>query len=107
MGKPLRVDGRVVGEIVDEHYNTESFFSTHRKPAHFFKKYNGFGFSESIIAELLERKVKHIRLIYEGGRRTKVYVITPEHVMLRGKTYTHDGDTQYVVPVKDFDKVIE
>ena len=107
MGEIVSLDRRPIGEIVKEDYHDKLYFVKHRVPRHYFKIFGGFGFSLSVIDRLIEKGVEEIRLIYHGETQTKVFKITPENVLNKGKPYFNQpDDKQFIVNENDFDEVV-
>jgi hypothetical protein len=55
-------NGRVLGEVISESYFTS------RSVNHFFKKFNGFGLSDDVVAELYELGVRYVVIEYHGRK---------------------------------------
>jgi len=86
----------LVGHIIRGKYRTV------RRPEHFFKKFQGFGISESVLSALEKAGVEDILLIYQGKRGDQLYKqkVAEYRDPLKSKAYTYQGDKQRILPIK-------
>ena len=68
MIREIKFFGKPVGRVINGVYIVD------KTPAHFMRKFNGFGLSSSIIeVDLLPKGVRTIRMIYAGKMGTQVF----------------------------------
>lgn len=76
-------------------------YVTHRRPEHFFKKFQGFAISTTELETCHANHVHWILILYtktDGGQVP--YRIELDKLRFFD-TYTHEGDIQKVIPVKE------
>lgn len=103
-------DGKAVGRIV-----TEKTYIVEKTKAHFMRKYQGFGISQSIIDGLALAGVKTVRINYHRGTdetgetgKTKVYEAELSQFVFSEKLWNNLGnDLQRFVSLKDMREVKE
>lgn len=94
MSKPILFKGKKIGEVEGETY------TTHRKPEHFFRKFQVFGFSEKLLYYLVASGITNIKIIYHG-KKMYTYRTTIAEVFGCGQVH-HDGnDKQFIMPVNE------
>jgi predicted nucleotidyltransferase len=92
--------GDVVGVI------QKNVFTTHRKPEHFMRIYQGFGISESILKELKSKGADVIIIIYTGKLGVKKYATTLLKFEESDKEFIfEDYDKQKFVSVRDMEQI--
>ena len=77
------------------------YYVVHREQSHFFKKYNGFGFNEAKVLELIGRGVKLARLFYHGSV-TRVYLVSLTTIRDKGFRYQSLGFEPQLVLGRSF-----
>ena len=93
----LKIGNTVVGEI------RENTYITYRKPEHFFKLFQGFGISTSVLEELICQDISDIVIVYLGeeNRRFKSCV---RDFYKKGNVYTHDHDRQFILATEHMEE---
>ena len=96
----IRINGecqeRVIGHLRD--YHGVKAFITHRRPQHWFKKFQGFGFNKGLIEELVGSGVGCILLVYHGWRGTIKYLVSARTVLEHGVlVHYRPFEPQYVI----------
>ena len=93
--------GKVVG-----HLRQDRTFVTHRRPLHFFRKFQGFGLSYGVIRQLRSKGCLLICLIYKNNDgEDSIYFSTPETIIDKGIRWTDkEMDRQLILPVKEWQK---
>lgn len=90
--------------------NSNNIYVTHRKPNHFFNKYNGLGLSLCILENLLYNNIKKIVFLYkaEWGQPVIILYTTPTLFKKHGIKYYYESgqEVQLILPLKYF-KVIK
>lgn len=89
-----------VGEIKNGIYFTVRKFKT------FFIKFQGFGISEEILKELVEKEVSEIRIIYFGKEGRRVYKSCVRDFFHYGSAYTDGTDKQRILAIKKMEMEI-
>lgn len=73
-----------------------------RKPKHYFRKYQGFGFNKELIQLMIKRNVKVIQLDYHSKNSVKKHFVNPKTVLKKGIEYNHkDFEPQLIIKEKD------
>lgn len=79
-------------------------YVTHRKKEHFFKKYQGFGISNSELEMAYNKRVYWILIMYHREDGTSIpYRIKMEDVKYL-QDYNNVGDAQKIFPLKMMEK---
>jgi len=87
--------------LINYQHNMGTVYVTHRRPEHFFKKFQGFGISYSELEICFSKRVFWIMFIYYGKNGTTIpYRIKLEDLVYM-EEYNNDGDKQKVVSVRD------
>lgn len=79
-------------------------YSTNRNENHFFKKYQGFGISESELEICKKHGIKKIRIRYCGRKKNIIYEVPFKYTEYFEKySYEKDGviDRQVILPTKE------
>lgn len=99
--KPIYKYGSLIGMI-----RTDRVYITFRNKDHWFKKYNGFGISFSVLDELKNYDVVLIKIIYTKQDNTQeVYITELNKFFEEGLVYCDNGDFQRILNIKHFKKV--
>lgn len=86
-------------------YESRRYF-THRRPEHFFKKYQGFGISLTELEICYNERVDHILIKYHGTKKNILYKIPLQYLQYMQK-YNNNGDEQIIIPIKEMSVVGE
>ena len=100
--KQIYVGEKFVGLI-----KTDRTYVTIRNKNHFFRKYNGFGISSSVLSELRRYDVKLIKIIYNKIDGTdELYIVTIDDFYNNSLYYKDKGlDYQRILPLNKFKKI--
>jgi hypothetical protein len=100
--KPIFKNGSLIGLI-----RKDRVYISHRNKNHWFRKYNGFGISASVLEELRKYEVQLIKIVYTKTDKTQeVYITQLTNFYEKGIIYK-DGfnDYQRILNIKEFKKV--
>lgn len=75
-------------------------YFTHRRPEHYFKKYQGFGISTTEIEIAKNEGCTHIIIKYHGRKKNILYKIKMNYLQYM-KKYDFNGDEQIILPEKE------
>lgn len=79
------------------------FYMT-RKPIHFFRKHQGFGFNKELV-DTFGDEIDYFIIKYEG-KELNFFKVSPIKVMAWGKLTKEEGfEEQYIVPINYMEKV--
>lgn len=81
-------------------------YFTHRKPEHFFRKYQGFGISITEVEMAKLNHCTHIIIKYHGKRKNILYRILIKYLEFL-EIYNFKDDKQYILPVKEMEIIGE
>lgn len=97
--KPVTFFGKQVGYIT-----RDKRFIGFRRPEHYFIKFQGFGMSTALIAQLKKEEVHTVTIIYTKKDATQSKLTTPINKFYElGEKYTDkENDTQLILGVKHF-----
>lgn len=79
-------------------------YFTHRRPEHFFKKFQGFGISLTEVEICFNEHVDHILIKYWGKQENIFYKIKLSYLKYM-KRYDNNGDEQIILPIKEMEVV--
>lgn len=93
--------GKMVGTLKDDRV-----YITHRNKNHFFRIYQGFGMSSSILEDLHKLNCRKIVIIYDRVDETQeIYESTPEQFIEEGIIWKDlDLDFQKILPISKLRK---
>lgn len=104
----------VTKTMYQEYYNKEkkrigyvkdSVYITERTPMHFFRVFQGFGISLSVIDDLIKNNIEKIEIIYLSPNGTKRYRTSPLKFKESTLSFTFDvDDIQKIVKVKEMEE---
>lgn len=66
----LNKDGKQIGSLVEDNQGT-TYYMSPRRPAHYFIKFNGFGIDKALMRWLLNERIIHILIRYDGKKGRK------------------------------------
>lgn len=96
MIRDICINGKKIGEI------SEKTFITWRKSEHYFKKYQGFAISTSVINTLLKSSVNRLVIHYTGVKYDEMFIVSLDDFIEYGKEYLDTSmgfdDYQVVCP---------
>lgn len=99
---PFKKEGtiRTPHGTINYTHNMGTVYITHRRPEHFFKKFQGFGISITEIDVCKQENVYWLLFIYHNAKgEEKPYRIKLSETQYL-ETYTYEGDEQIIIPVK-------
>ena len=100
MSEPIKVsvngEIKTVGRIKD---NLLAIFPR-KKSKHFFRKFNGWGISKSILKRLSRDNIKYIGI--KEQEENQNFLITLQKFIDNGHPYTHCNDPQLITNVNKF-----
>lgn len=97
----FKLKGKLIGTL-----KKDGVYVSFRTPEHYFRKYNGFGISTSILINLKRAGCKKILIIYQETPETQIkYSTYPNRFLEKGIIYK-DGkrDYQRILPLTYFNK---
>jgi hypothetical protein len=106
----IKLDGEHVDRNLGWFSKDGKTFYTTRKPQHWFKIFQGFGFNSGLLEDLIDKGVEMIVLFYKkfNGKNwvnEHVYHITPWKAMTEGTEYrAEDFEPQIIVKKTSFDE---
>ena len=90
-------DGKKLGRLND------NIYVTFREPRHFFRIFNGFGISESVLRSL-PSDVDTLQFHYYKDKKTTIYQ-TSVAKMITSNTWIDNGDFQYVMDINEMEVI--
>ena len=88
------------GEIID------GVYVSHRKPEHFFRKFQGFGIDEWILDVLRDKGINDILIVYHGMKGITRFDFTLQQYLESPYEWDFEGETQIIVNI-NYDKQIQ
>lgn len=91
--------------IINYRHKLGRIYTTHRRPEHYFKKYQGFAISNTEIEVIKEALVEWIIIIYHNDKKEqKVMRINTKYIRYM-EEYNNNGDVQKIFPEKELEKL--
>jgi hypothetical protein len=90
--REVSFNGRVVGELLDG----RTFVTERDSTRHFFRKFGGYGVSESLLKRLRFEGVEVIEFVVDGIQRYRTSI---ERMLSEGAVWFDGGDQQRVMSV--------
>ena len=84
--------GQIAGYV-----NFDTYYTQKDSTKHLFKKFQGYGISETILSQLKDKGVRTIQILEVDTNKT--YRIAVENFEKSKKSYTFEGDVQKFVSV--------
>lgn len=88
---------------INYYHEMGSSYVTHRKKEHFFKKYQGFGISESEIRIAKMKRLYWIMILYHKDNKTNIPYRIELNKTKYFEKYNNEGDMQIIIPIKEME----
>lgn len=75
-------------------------YVTERRPEHYFKKYQGFGISDTELEKARKEGAKTIIIKYHTKTKTIIYMTNINNQNMKQK-YTNGEDEQTIIPISE------
>lgn len=98
---PIKIMDKVVGVL-----RPDRVFITYRTDLHFFRKYNGFGLSYSVLKKILDLNCRKVIILWEKDNGTTEKLQTyPKRFIEEGELWK-DGERDYqrILPIHKLQK---
>lgn len=92
--------GKVVGILRED-----KTYISRRNEKHYFRKFQGFGISYSVIEKLLNMRCSKVIIIYEKNNKEEKYETSLFNFINYGETWKDlEGDFQKILPLSEFNQ---
>lgn len=89
--------------VINYQHNMGTVYVTHRRKEHFFKKFQGFGISNSELEMAFNKRVFWVLILYHGKDGVTIpYRFKMEDVIYL-EEFNNNGDVQKIFPLKNLE----
>ena len=95
------VETMTMGDRVTGKLREDGVYISYRTEKHFFRKYNGFGITTSLLMDLRRQGCKQVIIVYQQGSDQILFKAHPDAILEHGQIYHYKGmDWQRILPLE-------